>query len=32
MLLKAPEVEIFDQMPGSQWRAIKKEAYPQSKA
>lgn len=32
MLVKAPEVEIFDRMPGNQWVAIKKEAYPDSKA
>lgn len=32
MLLKAPEVEIFDRMPGNQWVAIKKEAYPDNKA
>ncbi|KAG8169861.1 hypothetical protein KVR01_000606 [Diaporthe batatas] len=28
MLLKAPEVEIFDRMPGNHWVGIKKEAYP----
>lgn len=32
MLLKAPEVEIFDRMPGNQWMSIKKEAYADSKA